>query len=309
MLGQVVLALVLVAGAFGQRCYLPNIPVKTDCDELKLAGRWYEMKWHAASASRLAQWSNKYSDYYMDLIPISPYGINYYNYNVHSLPVTSAGFHVRQAYFDGIKGSCVTESGNFNRVDSLKPGKYYDTIKDAKFPGNQAWIMDTDYYSWMIKLQCLRVSGSYCEESELQIWTRTPDRPPREVLRKAEIRVRELLVANPCISYTFVIPVVAHSEPQKCASAIPTTLPSYPYSGYGSQLFNYYDSSVAGLPGHLGGLMSHPDLIIPMREMLIAQKAKLVSEKAKMLILKEKLQLEIARLRGVSPVSGGGPKV
>jgi len=222
MLRQVVLALVLVAGAFGQRCYLPNVPAKTNCDEARLAGRWYELKWHASSAARLAEYSNKYSDFIMDLLPISPYG-----YSTYSLPVVGGGFVIREAYFDAIKGSCVTRSGNWRRVDASRPAKYFDTTKDVAFPGNQAWIMDTDYSSFLIKFLCLRAACDYCEASEIQIFARTPDNTG-EILRRAEHRVRELLTASPCISYTFVIPVVAHSEPQKCASAISHDPPILP---------------------------------------------------------------------------------
>merc|ERR1712212_234225 len=79
---RVVLALVLVAVAWGQTCLLRNIPVKTDLDERRLIGRWYEMKWHAGSAARLALWNNKYSDYFIDLNIHGHHGYpNYYNYN------------------------------------------------------------------------------------------------------------------------------------------------------------------------------------------------------------------------------------
>jgi len=286
---RVVLALVLVAVAWGQTCLLRNIPVKTDLDERRLIGRWYEMKWHAGSAARLARWNNKYSDLYIDLNILGHHGSpNIYNYMMHM------GFQVNEVYYDIVKGTCIQNQGTWTRVDPSKPSKYKDTLR-PDYPDAQAWIMDTDYDSYIIKFACLRVSGEYCQLSEVQIFTKSPDYS-MVVLRKAEMRLRELLINNPCISYTYVIPVVPHSTPAKCATVRPVPTP-LPFPGYG---YNFFDGSM----GMLGGMM-HPDLVVPMKEKLIAEKEKLISEKAYFLIMKEKLQLEIQRLR---TGRAGGPK-
>merc|ERR1712121_104896 len=312
MLGQLVLALVVVAGAWGQRCYLPNIPVQQNLDEVRFAGKWYELKWHAASAARLARWNGKYSDYAMVLAPrgYNMYNYMYYNYmhQPHHAHHPHMGFDFTSVYYNTMRGTCEKETGRLDRVDGSKVGKYYDTFKNTDFPGNQAWVMETDYTSYFIKFQCLKVvPGGYCDMSEVQIWARSPDYS-RDVLRKAEIRVRELLANNECISYLYVIPVVPHSSPAKCAAELPSILP-----GVAPNLFNYfgnYFGSHHGMLGHLGlgaGIQSHPELIVPLKEQLIAEKAKLVSEKAYLMVLKEKVQLEIQRLRGHG--GGAGPKV
>merc|ERR1712212_157836 len=268
---RVVLALVLVAVAWGQTCLLRNIPVKTDLDERRLIGRWYEMKWHAGSAARLALWNNKFSDYYLDLNIHGHHGYpNYYNYNYMMHPYM--GFQVNEVYHDIVKGTCIQNQGTWTRADLNKPSKYKTTLKRPDYPDAQAWIMDTDYDSYIIKFACLRPSGEYCQLSEVQIFTKSPDYS-MVVLRKAEMRLRELLINNPCISYTYVIPVVTHSKPAKCATVRPVPTP-LPFPGYGYYGYKFFDGSM----GMHGGMM-HPDLVVPMKEKLIAEKEKLISEK------------------------------